>query len=143
MPLEDIAVGVYHPRRDSSPTPNVQALLNEIATHLETLLERGEANSIDLRGLPLMPGEFEALRDALGRGEISVSVSALGEAEIYETAFPGVWWSRHRDENGDTVAELIEICLQPAMLASHPADVAAGLGQLHKLIAKDTDAEDL
>ncbi|MEJ2654925.1 MAG: hydrogenase expression/formation C-terminal domain-containing protein [Acidihalobacter sp.] len=63
MPLEDIAVSVYDPRLDNSPTPNVQALLNEIATHLVALLEHGEASSIDLRGLPLMPGEREALRN--------------------------------------------------------------------------------
>ncbi|WP_455384479.1 hydrogenase expression/formation C-terminal domain-containing protein [Acidihalobacter prosperus] len=138
MPLEDIAVSVYDPRHDSSPTPNVQALLNEIATHLEALLERGEANSIDLRGLPLMPGERDALRNALGRGEISVSVTALGEAEIYETAFPGVWWSQHRSESGDTVAELIEVCLQPAMLASHPADVGNGLERLRELTDSDS-----
>ncbi|MEJ2713818.1 MAG: hydrogenase expression/formation C-terminal domain-containing protein [Acidihalobacter sp.] len=138
MPLEDIAVSVYDPRLDNSPTPNVQALLNEIATHLVALLEDGEGSSIDLRGLPLMPGEREALRNALGRGEISARVETLGEAEIHETAFPGVWWSQHRDESGDTVAELIEICLQPAMLTSHPADVGNGLERLHRLIDSDT-----
>ena len=140
MPLEDIAVSVYDPRHDSSPTPNVQALLSEIATRLALLLERGEFDSIDLRGLPLMPGEREALRNALGRGEVSAKVTALGEAEIYETAFPGVWWTQHRSENGETVAELIEICLQPAMLASHPADVGNGLERMRKLIDSDTTA---
>lgn len=140
MPLEDIAVSVYDPRHDSSPTPNVRALLNEIATRLAILLERGESDSIDLRGLPLMPGEREALRNALGRGEVGAKVTALGEAEIYETAFPGVWWSQHRSENGETVAELIEICLQPAMLASHPADVGNGLERMRKLIDSDTTA---
>ena len=140
MPLEDIAVSVYDPRHDSSPTPNVRALLNEIATRLAILLERGESDSIDLRGLPLMPGEREALRNALGRGEVGAKVTALGEAEIYETAFPGVWWSQHRSENGETVAELIEICLQPAMLASHPADVGIGLERMRKLLDSDTTA---
>ena len=138
MPLEDIAVSVYDLRHDSSPTPNVRALLNEIATRLAILLERGESDSIDLRGLPLMPGEREALRNALGHGEVSAKVTALGEAEIYETAFPGVWWTQHRSENGETVAELIEICLQPAMLASHPADVGNGLERMRKLIDSDT-----
>ena len=140
MPLEDIAVSVYDPRHDSSPTPNVRALLNEIATRLAILLERGESDSIDLRGLPLMPGERETLRNALGRGEVGAKVTALGEAEIYETAFPGVWWSQHRSESGETVAELIEICLQPAMLASHPADVGNGLERMRKLIDSDTTA---
>ena len=140
MPLEDIAVSVYDPRHDSSPTPNVRALLNEIATRLAILLERGESDSIDLRGLPLMPSEREALRNALGRGEVGAKVTALGEAEIYETAFPGVWWSQHRSENGETVAELIEICLQPAMLASHPADVGIGLERMRKLLDSDTTA---
>lgn len=140
MPLEDIAVSVYDPRHDASPTPNVQALLNEIATLLAVLLESGAPDSIDLRGLPLMPGEREALRNALGRGEVSAKVSALGEAEIYETAFPGVWWAQHLSESGETVAELIEICLQPAMLASHPADVGNGLERIRKLIDSDTTA---
>ncbi|AOV16564.1 hypothetical protein BJI67_05310 [Acidihalobacter aeolianus] len=137
MPLEDISVKVVHAPPPAGTTPNVRALQSEIATHLEALLQRGETNTIDLRSLPLLPGEREALCAALGRGEISARFDALGEAEIYETGFPGVWWTTLRAESGEVVAELIDIALQPPLLASHPVDVADGLARLRQDLADD------
>jgi hypothetical protein len=125
MSPEDIAVV-------SARTPNVRALLSEIAARLGALLERGEEHAIDLRALPLVLGERDALRDALGRGEIAIRVDALGESEILETGIAGVWWATHRGEAGEVSAELIEIGWQPALLASHPADVAAALACLRE-----------
>lgn len=120
------------PTDDIAATPNVRALLNEIAARLGELAERGADHAIDLRGLPLAPGERDALRAALGRGEITVRLDALGESEVYETGVAGVWWVTHRNEAGEPAAELIEIALQPAMLASHPADVARAQATLRQ-----------
>lgn len=135
MPVEDIAIRVERPVRAATPSTHVLALLGEIASHLRILLEQGESHAIDLRALPLLSGEREALLAALGNGEVNARVTALGEAEIRETAYPGVWRVEHRDERGEVVAQLIEVTLQPAMLATHPVDARRGLKCLQEMIA--------
>jgi len=72
-------------------TLNVQPLLHEIRHALAQLLEQGKETVIDLRGIPLAPGEEVAIEQALGEGEVRATLSALGPSEIRETSFPGVW----------------------------------------------------
>ena len=103
--------------------PMMRALLNELAAKLNTLVETGEAQQIDLRRLPLPSGALTALKDWLGRGEIEATVRALAVTTIRETAIAGVWWVTHAKVAGHMLDEHLEITRCPALLMTHPGDI--------------------
>ncbi|MCG6932435.1 MAG: hydrogenase expression/formation protein [Gallionella sp.] len=110
---------------------NIRALLTEIAARLERLANDGTSASIDLNSLPFAPGEYERLRHALGKGEVSAHIEAIGPSEITETRYPGVWWVTHYNVEGDIVADMLEITTAPEILSSQPDDIRSGLALLH------------
>jgi hydrogenase-1 operon protein HyaF len=112
------------------PTGNIKALLHEIAGLLEAWAQKGESASIDLRSLPLSRGDYDELGEALGVGAVTASVEAIGASDVHETRYPGVWRVTHRNEAGETVADLIEVCEAPAILRAPAEDIANGLTQL-------------
>ncbi len=111
-------------------THNVKPLLHEIRHALHEFLHSGESTVIDLRSLPLAPGEEEKLLDELGRGEVQARLFALGPSEIIETRFPGVWVVTHRNNNDEVIGKFIEICDMPELLHSQQEDIRRGLEQL-------------
>jgi hydrogenase-1 operon protein HyaF len=110
---------------------NIRALLAEIAARLESLANDGTSGSIDLNSLPFAPGEYEQLRQALGQGEVTAHIEAIGASEITETRYPGVWWVTHYNVEGDIVADMLEIATIPEILMSQPDDIRSGLALLH------------
>ncbi|MHB1099254.1 MAG: hydrogenase expression/formation C-terminal domain-containing protein, partial [Burkholderiales bacterium] len=106
---------------------NLAALLAEIAARLERLSAGGKGGAIDLRALPFSPEEYDALRQHLGRGEVSVRIEAIGPSEIFETRYPGLWWVTHCNAEGDIISDLLEITNIPEIIKSHPHDIRAGL----------------
>ncbi len=106
---------------------NLRALFTEIATHLERLMRDGASGSIDLNSLPFAPGEYEQLRQALGQGEVSARIEAIGPSELIETRYPGVWWVTHYNVEGDIVADTLEITIIPEIIKSQPEDINTGL----------------
>lgn len=106
---------------------NIRALLAEIAARLEKLDACGETGMIDLHSLPFAPGEYELLRQALGQGEVSARIEAIGASEIAETRYPGLWWVTHYNVEGDIVADMLEIAQIPQIIRSQPQDIRAGL----------------
>ena len=121
-----------------SLTHNVQPLLNEIRHALHELLQGGDPVVIDLRSLPLAPGEEQTLLDVLGRGEVQARLFALGPSEIIETRFPGVWVVTHRNENDEVIGKFIEICDMPELLRSQQEDIRRGLEQLQTQLGEAT-----
>ncbi len=111
---------------------NVPLLLNELRHALERLLEDGTVHAIDLRAIPLAPGEEERLLRALGEGELCAVLEAQGRSEIRECAYPGVWCITHYDAAGTVVGRFIEVTFAPALLASQRPDVVKGLERLRK-----------
>jgi hydrogenase-1 operon protein HyaF len=109
---------------------NVKPLLNEIIHALDRLLADDEPTVIDLASLPFAPGELEELENALGRGELSAELDALGKSLIRETAYPGVWWVEHRNTEGELVGRYVEITRSPEILMSQDADIGAGRAKL-------------
>jgi hydrogenase-1 operon protein HyaF len=109
---------------------NVRPLLHEVLHAVDRLLETGEPTTIDLAGLPFGPGELEHLEAALGEGELTAKLDALGTSRIRETAFPGVWWLEHRNAADEVVGRYIEITRTPDILSSQDADIAAGRARL-------------
>lgn len=134
MSLDDISIKVA---ADLNSIGSVDALLNEIATRLERFIASGETAMIDLKSLPFSPSEYEALRTALGRGEVSVRLETIGDSELYETHYAGVWWVTHYNVEGDVIADLIEIAAVPAILHSQPEDVQDGLERLQRTLSQE------
>ena len=71
------------------------------------------------------------MRHALGKGEVSAHIEAIGPSEITETRYPGVWWVTHYNVEGDIVADMLEITTAPEILSSQPDDIRSGLALLH------------
>jgi len=113
-------------------TGNVVPLLHQIRHAVRQLLEAGEVTVIDLRSIPMGPGEEDRLAAALGQGEVQVRMSALGPSEIIETQYPGVWLVTHHNSDGETIGRFIEVCGFPALVMAQVEDIRAGLEQLEQ-----------
>ena len=111
-------------------TGNVMPLLHQIRHAVHELLETGKVTVIDLRSIPMGPGEEDRLAAALGQGEVQVRMSALGPSEIIETQYPGVWLVTHYNSEGETIGQFIEVCGFPALVMAQVEDIRAGLEQL-------------
>jgi hydrogenase-1 operon protein HyaF len=113
---------------------NIPPLLHEVRHALEALAKNGTCNIIDLKSIPLAPGEQEAILTTLGEGEVRAELQSLGKSEILETSFPGVWVVTHYDEQGDIKARFIEITRMPEILESQLPDIADGLARMETLL---------
>lgn len=117
-----------------SLTFNVQPLLHEIRHGLGQLLENGATTTIDLRSIPLAPGEENEIITTLGVGEIQAQLSALGPSVITETRFSGVWLVTHYNSNDEIIGRFIEVCAMPRLLLAQEEDIRGGLEALHELL---------
>ncbi len=113
----------------------VTAILSELATLLERLLEAEAPGVIDLRSLPMSPLDRAALLRALGDGEVQATINAQGLSMLRETRVSGVWWVEHFDPRGELIAELIEVTRVPQLLASASDEIAAGVRSLREQIS--------
>lgn len=116
-------------------TGNVQPLLHEIRHALEKLLANDGNTIIDLRSIPLAPGEEQKLLDTLGQGEVYARLHAMGPTEVVETRYPGVWVVVHFNNNDEVIGKFIEVCEMPDLLRSQQEDVRHGLEQLQAQLA--------
>ena len=121
----------------SVPTGNITPLLHEIRHALERWLEHGEAYAIDLRGLPMAPGEEDQLLNTLGEGEVHADLSLTGKSVVLETRFPAVWLVTHYNTDDTIVGRFIEICEMPAILKSQAEDARDGLEYLESVLSQD------
>ena len=111
-------------------TGNVEPLLHEIRHALGRLASGEEGTTIDLKRLPLAPGEEERIEQTLGVGEVRAEVDALGPTIVQETSYPGVWLITHKNADGVVVARFIEVTYIPELLRSQQADIDAGIDRL-------------
>jgi hydrogenase-1 operon protein HyaF len=118
-------------------THNVIPLLHEIRHALAQLLEEGKETVIDLRSIPLAPGEEAAIEQALGEGEMQAVLSALGPSDFRESSYPGVWLVTHYNHDDKIVGKFVEVAIVPALLRSQPEDMAAGLRRLEARLMED------
>ena len=108
----------------------LRAILHEILAMLENLTAYGEKGRIDLRSLPMGPGEYAQLKDALGEGEAEIRLELDGPTVCRETAYPGVWWVRHEDASGACTAEFIEVTSIPEILVPDADELRDGVSRL-------------
>lgn len=111
-------------------TWNVKPLLHEIRHALQELIENRQSNIIDLRSIPLAPGEEAKILNTLGIGEVQAKLDALGLSEIYETAYSGVWVVTHYNDENSVIGRFIEITLMPDILMSQVSDTVEALDRL-------------
>ena len=111
-------------------TGNVEPLLHQIRHALKRLADGDDGTVIDLKRLPLAPGEQERITATLGTGEVRAEVDALGPTIIQETSYPGVWLITHKNTDGVEVARFVEVTYIPELLRSQQADIDAGIGRL-------------
>lgn len=123
------------PVRVDVPTGNVEPLLHEIRHALRRVADGKEGTVIDLRSLPLAPGEEERIEAMLGKGEVRAELDALGPTEIQETSYSGVWLITHRNTDGVVVARFIEVTRIPELLKSQEADMERGIRRLESELA--------
>lgn len=120
--LNDIPVRVENSVGDTV-SAQVKALLLEMQDMLKALREIGEHNYIDIRSLPLMPGDLERFKEILGSGEVEATVTALGPTMIKETQVPGVWWVTHKNAHEEILSEFIEVTMLPEILVTQHQDL--------------------
>ena len=135
--MTTMAPAHFNIHRGNALTANVLPLLHEIRHALEKLLETGEATVIDLRSIPLAPGEDEAILDTLGKGEVQARMDALGPSEIYETRYAGVWVATHYNEGEEMIGRFIEVAEIPEVLKAQRDDVAQALRNLAERLETD------
>lgn len=114
----------------SETTGMTGAILSEIAAQLDRFARDGEESVVDLRGLPMTDADRAALEEALGQGEVTAVVEVAGASEVWETAYSGVWWIRHRGADDRITSEEIVVTAVPAILKSHQDDVRAAARRL-------------
>ena len=131
----------FNIQTDDTLTWNVEPLMHEIRHALKNLLEQEQSSVIDLRSLPLAPGEEQKILDMLGRGEVSASLNALGDSEVYETTYPGVWLVTHYNDNDDIVGRFIEVTTIPEILMSQRPDITDAHERLVNLLDTETLSE--
>jgi hydrogenase-1 operon protein HyaF len=139
--LHEIPVVVVHDRA-GKPCPAeaapsmVLALIKEIEAKLEVLAKDGEDSTIDLRWLIGLPRDLELLRENLGEGEVSATVTSIGSTLVQETGLPCVWWISHRDNDGRRLGEFVEITEIPEILRSDHLSIPSGLAELQSRYAQ-------
>lgn len=111
-------------------TGNLMPLLHQLKHALDRLLEDGEATVVDLRSIPLGPGEEDKILGILGQGEVTAHLEILGPSEIFETRYAGVWIVTHYNADTEVIGRYIEITYVPDILRSRAEDMAAARSRL-------------
>ena len=111
-------------------TQNVKPLLHEIKHALDNLIETGQTTIIDLRSIPLAPGEEGKILNTLGRGEVLAQLDALGLSEVIETRYAGVWLVTHYNDENNIISRFIEVTTMPEILCSQTEDIMKAYSSL-------------
>jgi len=126
----------------AEPTTGMaHAVLSELSDHLPALLDKGEKHVIDLTSLPMTESDKRELEGLLGKGEVAITVSTIGDSQIYETGINGIWWIKHYSVDDQLISELIEINRVPEIIKSHPEEIRISIDEIKKLIKQDETGE--
>ena len=120
-------------------TQNVKPLLHEIKHALDNLIETGQTSIIDLRSIPLAPGEEDKILSTLGQGEVLAQLNALGLSEVIETQYAGVWLVTHYNDENNIISRFIEVTTMPEILCSQTADIMKAYSSLSLDLAENQE----
>ncbi len=103
---------------------NAPALLNEILLALKDLYEKGEEHIIYTSKLPITEEDRTAILDALGQGQIKITLQAKGQrVEWRETGIYGVWIGVFFDRDDKPLLETVEIAYFPKLASAQKEDL--------------------
>lgn len=128
------------PCQTSQLTGMAHSVMAEVARLLEALANDGQTGSIDLRSLPLTDADRQQLEELLGRGEVVAELEVAGRSSVWETAYPGAWWIRHRGAEDKISSEEIAVCPVPDILVTHAADIESAATRLRRVLDGDVAA---
>ena len=120
-------------------TQNVKPLLHEIKHALDNLIETGQTSIIDLRSIPLAPGEEGKILSTLGQGEVLAQLNALGLSEVIETQYAGVWLVTHYNDENNIISRFIEVTTMPEILCSQTEDIMKAYSSLSLDLAENQE----
>ncbi|MDP3635849.1 MAG: hydrogenase expression/formation C-terminal domain-containing protein [Azonexus sp.] len=133
--LDEISVRVESNRPRTANIEIATGILRDVHSALREFQASGRPQAIDLRHQRRMTeATYNALEQALSRGEVSAIVDSELRAEIFETRFSGVWWVRHLDEQGEITTEIIEVTEVPVILKAHRIDMIGALKKLEQFL---------
>jgi len=135
--MSDSTVVQFNIQIGDELTFNVKPLLNEVKHALDNLIETGNNTMIDLRSIPLAPGEEEKILSLLGVGEVQAQLDALGLSEIFETHYAGVWVVTHYNDEGHIISRFIEVTRMPEILCSQTEDIMSAYSRLGQTLEDD------
>ena len=102
---------------------NILPVLHQIKHALELFSDSASPTFIDIRSLPFGEQEELDLLEILGKGEVFATLTALGESDVYETNYKGVWVTTHKNPDGLIATRSIEITDFPEILKTPTADM--------------------
>ncbi len=132
----NLPIEVAEPR-----TGMAHAVLSELSDHLPALVDEGKQHVIDLTSLPMTETDKRELQDLLGKGEVSITLSTIGDSQIFETKINGIWWIKHYGADGQLISELIEITRVPDIIKSHSEEIRISIDEIHKLLKSNETGE--
>ena len=135
IPIKELSS--FNIQLSSDLTRNVKPLLHQIKHGLNELITNAKTSIIDLRSIPLAPGEESNILETLGHGEVYAKLSSLGSSEIIETQYAGVWVITHYNDNNDIVGRFIEITSMPEILCSQEQDMVLAYHDLSTALQQD------
>lgn len=100
-----------------------QALLEELAEHLNNYANTGQPHVIDLGSLPITDQDLDDLENWLGQGEVDATLVTIGESRVYETNYAGIWWVKHYSPEQKLMSQFLEINDVPEILKCHNDDI--------------------
>lgn len=129
---DDSNVLQFSRTRDSSRNDYLNALLDDIRMALQLLLDKGEETIIDFTNFPCDEKCEKALKDILGRGNVTASLNIFGCDSIIETGIHGVWWVYHLNDVGAILTKSLYIAYVPSILPAQRDDIEYGINVLSR-----------
>ena len=114
-------------------------ILAEIKAALRNLLKTGQETIIDLNNTPCDQECEDTLKEILGQGEVSATLTIFGCDQIQETSIHGVWWVSHTNDTGAILTKAIYISYVPSVLPAQREDVEYSITVLDKRLTDTVD----
>ena len=135
-PKDDNVISFSNAQERKQDT-SLTVILQEIKFALHQLLTMGNETIIDLNTIPCNQECEEALKEILGKGEVSASLTILGCDFIQETAIHGVWWVHHKNDKGAILTKALYISFIPSILPAQREDIEYSVTVLDKRLASE------
>jgi hydrogenase-1 operon protein HyaF len=118
--------------REKYDDEKLNSLLSDIKLALQNLLDTGEETIIDFSNFPCDEKCEQALKNILGRGDVTASLNIFGCDSIIETGIHGVWWVYHLNDEGAILTKALYIAYVPSILPAQQDDIEYGISVLSR-----------